>query len=125
MLTGLASVSRERLLQKLAIAGVSERDSKITSYAVPAQSLDALLDCYKRPTVDVLCIDAEGHDFEVLKSFSLPTYKPRLVMLEVHNLSPADRSMCLAHLQEHGYAISRSLGDLIAARIDAFDSILA
>lgn len=37
--------------------------------------------------IDLLCIDVEGHDFNVLKSISLEKYKPQVIIIEMHDCS--------------------------------------
>jgi len=34
---------------------------------------------------DLLCIDVEGHDFEVLCSLDLNTYRPKVIVIEMHD----------------------------------------
>ncbi len=40
--------------------------------------------------IDLLCIDAEGHDFEVLNSIDLDKYAPYLVVIDMHDFSIDD-----------------------------------
>ena len=37
------------------------------------------------PLFDLLCIDVEGHDYEVLLSLDLKLYRPRLIVIEMHS----------------------------------------
>ena len=37
---------------------------------------------YKNRPIDLLCIDAEGHDFTVLKSLDFERYDPKLIVVE-------------------------------------------
>jgi len=39
---------------------------------------------YKNRQIDILSIDAEGMDFEVLKSLNMEIYKPKIVLVESH-----------------------------------------
>lgn len=36
-------------------------------------------------TIDLLSIDVEGHDFNVLKSINLRKYRPKLIIIEIHD----------------------------------------
>jgi FkbM family methyltransferase len=36
------------------------------------------------PSFDLLSIDVEGHDFEVLTSFNIDVFRPRLIVIEMH-----------------------------------------
>ena len=38
---------------------------------------------YKRKQIDFLSIDAEGADYEVLRSLDLKKYKPKLICIEI------------------------------------------
>ena len=47
-------------------------------------SLSTILDGGKVPKdFDLLCIDVEGHDFEVLSSLNLNIYRPKLIVIEM------------------------------------------
>lgn len=58
--------------------------------------------------IDLLCIDVEGHDFEVLSSIDLDKYQPYLIVIEMLDFSFNE---CLNHrvyklLTEKGYTLS-------------------
>ena len=57
--------------------------------------------------IDLLCIDVEGHDFEVLKSINLLHYQPKLIVIEMHefNLESVDSSEIYLYLKEHNYRL--------------------
>ena len=61
---------------------------------VKSQKLDQILNKtkYKRSLIDFLSIDAEGADYEVLKSLSFKKYKPKLICVEIwkNNIKNAD-----------------------------------
>lgn len=49
-------------------------------------SLNSLLDSCNAPKdFNLLCIDVEGHDFEVLSSLNLSIYRPKLIVIEMHS----------------------------------------
>jgi FkbM family methyltransferase len=66
--------------------------------------------------IDLLHIDAEGHDFEVLKTVDFATHPPRLILLEQKHLSPGDRDALMDLLTGHGYTLSDAGWDLCAVR---------
>ncbi len=39
---------------------------------------------YAKQQIDLLSIDAEGHDFNVLRSINLELYKPKVIIIESH-----------------------------------------
>jgi hypothetical protein len=52
----------------------------------------------------LLCLDCEGADFDVLKSASLDTYKPKWIMFESHNHSNFKRDDSISnYLETQGY----------------------
>lgn len=61
-----------------------ENPRSLPEMTVPAQTLDAIL---KRrewlPEFELLVIDTEGHEENVLKGFSIETWKPKLVIIEM------------------------------------------
>jgi len=73
-----------------------------------AVRLQTLLRRHGVPRVfDLLSVDVEGHDYEVLTSFDIEEYRPRVVVIELHdldleNLSP--HPVC-AYLNDHGYRL--------------------
>lgn len=56
---------------------------------------------------DLLSIDVEGHDYEVLTSLDLGRYRPKVIIIEMHDFAfssiPTDR-IC-QHLQKNGYEL--------------------
>lgn len=59
------------------------RDDYVESI-VETDTLTNLIDQtkYKDKPIDLLCIDAEGHDFTVLRSLDLKRYDPKLIVIE-------------------------------------------
>ncbi len=66
--------------------------------------------------LDLLHIDAEGHDLKVLMSLNLKKYTPRIIMIEHKNLSQNDRASLLYYLKDNGYQLKVFKYDLIALR---------
>ena len=48
---------------------------------------------YKNKQIDFLNIDAEGADYEVLKSLDFKTYKPKLICIEIWGAGPSKVSI--------------------------------
>lgn len=56
----------------------------VTSISAKAQTLATLFEQYEVPSdFDLLSIDVEGHDLQVLKSFEINRYRPRLIVIEI------------------------------------------
>ncbi|MHC5020579.1 MAG: FkbM family methyltransferase [Planctomycetota bacterium] len=83
---------------------------------VEVVTLAQLLERHDLDHIDLLHIDAEGHDFEVLKTLDLDARPPRLILLEQKHLGAADRAALESLLQGHGYSLSDCGWDLAAVR---------
>jgi FkbM family methyltransferase len=71
---------------------------------VPCWTLKTLLDRVKPARgIDLLQIDAEGWDYEIIRSIDFAAVRPRILRYEHQVLSERDRNACLALLAENGY----------------------
>lgn len=68
---------------------------------VPARRLTAILEEQGVSDIDLLSVDAEGHDLEVVRSLDLERYRPRLIVVEYGER----RAEILDHLHGHRYAL--------------------
>lgn len=94
----IASVSK-RLLIKPGHSG-----SDVAAVEVPCWTFDRLLAESGAPEkIDLLQIDAEGFDFEIIRSIRFDRVKPRIIRYEHALLSNSDRNECLRLLSEQGY----------------------
>jgi FkbM family methyltransferase len=66
--------------------------------------------------VDLLQIDAEGYDYEILKSIDYRRLKPAIVRFEFAHFSRRDLDNCLQMLSGHGYRFLTEWKDVIAVR---------
>jgi FkbM family methyltransferase len=64
--------------------------------------------------VHLLHIDAEGFDYEVLKTMNLGSDPPAAILLENKNLSDADKRELVSLLRRHGYLVDQNGGDYFA-----------
>ena len=75
---------------------------------VKTVSLSSVLKVCNAPqSFELLSIDVEGHDFEVLCSLDFGTYRPKLIVIEMHGfnlLAPAD-SKIYNYLVENHYEL--------------------
>lgn len=55
---------------------------KFKTIAVPVRTVDALLDRWEFPRLDLLCIDTEGTELDVLRGCDLRRWKPRVIVTE-------------------------------------------
>lgn len=93
------------------------KDSPLPNQAVrklKTQSLNNILQStqYFNKRIDLLTIDAEGHDFNVLKSLDLKIYNPKMIIIESHfrnfeNIRGSDLYQYLIH---KGYIFANWVG---------------
>ena len=86
------------------------RDSVFGTRTVTTRTLDEILGAspFAGRRIDLLSIDVEGKDFEVLRSLSLPLYRPQAVVIEsLHatSLESIARLDLYRHLAGHGYRL--------------------
>lgn len=55
--------------------------------------------------VDLLQIDAEGHDYAILKNVDFNVIKPKMIQFEHRHLNNDDKKECIAMLKDSGYII--------------------
>lgn len=80
-----------------------EYQSDISS--IQTTSLNQLLESTDIKSIDLLCIDVEGHDYEVLESISLEKYVPKIIIIEMHNcdLDSIKEHKIYQYLELNGY----------------------
>ncbi|HXH72014.1 MAG TPA: FkbM family methyltransferase [Mariprofundaceae bacterium] len=78
------------------------------------RTLDEIIEAtvYKNRQIDLLTVDAEGHDLEVLRSLSFDTYKPKLILVELHTdgIDEVLASPLHRFLAEKGYTLCNWVG---------------
>lgn len=84
-----------------------------SSKFILTQSLSEILQLNKIKKIDLLCIDVEGHDFQVLQSIDLNLYRPKLIVIEIHNFSfeNLENNEIYSYLKKNQY---KMIGYLIA-----------
>ena len=93
---------------------------RVVPYTVPCTTLDALLRKHDIATLDLLQIDAQGGDFDVIRSLDIERIQPRWINFE-HTLLGASTEECMAYLSHKGYNLSPGLdetNDLLATRLN-------
>lgn len=85
----------------------------IVSYQVRCLKLDFIIDKYFfDKNLDLVFIDAEGHDDDVIKSIDFNKCKPRAIFYESHNLGSKNEQIKLL-LSSNGYEIIQFKGDAV------------
>ena len=76
--------------------------------ALRSVTLGQLFEQHKVPySFELLSIDVEGHDYEVLTSFDLSSYRPRAILVEMHGFlqSAPESNKVFAYLASNGYRL--------------------
>ena len=58
----------------------------------------------------LLCIDAEGMDFQILSEFPFELHKPDVICVEEHGDNQHDHKNISSLLMDHGYSLHKRLG---------------
>lgn len=71
------------------------------------RTLTSILDEYwpAGEAIDLLSIDVEGHDFQVLKSLDLSRYRPKIVVIEMHEFERITETELFRYLTENGFEL--------------------
>jgi FkbM family methyltransferase len=69
--------------------------------------------------VHLLHIDAEGYDYEVLKTLNFDNHLPDAILIEHKHLCSADREEMLSKLSNYHYSVDDCGGDYFAVHKDA------
>ncbi len=111
-LGGLASFSKQRLLDWQRQDGKGFPGCSVESLSVPCITFDDVL---KDATyVDLLHIDAEGYDLVLLGLFDFERFTPPIVRFEHVHLSRADWDDAVRHLARYGYRVVQEEYDTTA-----------
>lgn len=85
---------------------LNEGQKVVRRTMMKTRTLTSILDQCNAPSqIDFLSIDAEEHDFNVLKSLDLQKYSPKLIIMELEDFVPANPSShpVYIYLIERGY----------------------
>ena len=95
---------------------VNQQDAQamIEELDCPAISIEDLLNQHQWKSLDVLQVDAEGYDFEVIKS--LGRFRPSIINFESFNLSREAWSEWKRWAEEEGYGYIQGRMDTLAIR---------
>ena len=81
---------------------------------VKGVTLHSLFEKHQIQELDLLQIDAEGFDYEIIRSIDFAKTKPAIIHYEHMVLSQADRNACLELLAENGYRFFLEDSDTLA-----------
>lgn len=74
---------------------------------VVTQTLNAILEKNLSPErpIDLLTIDVEGHDLQVLKGLNFNKYRPKIIVIEMHEFHDIESTEIYQHLTAEGYSL--------------------
>lgn len=90
---------------------------------VPCLTLDALLKKHNVTQIDILAIDAEGHDWTIFKQLDLTKYRPSFIKVEYINLTDSEKEQIRSKLKAAGYKYSISGQDINAVPEEQHQSV--
>jgi FkbM family methyltransferase len=91
-------------------------EDKIRSFRVQCISVNSLIQKYwDSNRIDLIFIDAEGHDDEIIRAIDFGTTHPKAVLFESHNLG-GRKQETYNFLSGKGYKVSDLGGDSVAVR---------
>jgi FkbM family methyltransferase len=82
---------------------LTDKDIKVIQ--VPCVTVQDIVDKYQLPRVDVIQMDAEGHDATIVLSIDFTKIQPKILLFEHAAMSFETYMTCMAHLEAHGYSV--------------------
>ena len=86
-----------------------------------ATTLPALLQGHPLQSVDVVCIDAEGHDYQIMAQFPFETFHPWVIQCELVNMPKAEQNALKRLLDAQGYIHTKAGYNLLAVSLRFFE----
>ncbi len=104
----------------------SEGDKEtVEKYAKRVQvkciTFETLLKKHKLKKFDIVSIDAEGHDYNILKQIDLKKHRPKLIRAEWNSLSEKERDAIIKKYNDAGYHYEISDMNIDACPKEIFD----
>jgi FkbM family methyltransferase len=98
---GIGSFKREHVLKHVDyIPDIAER---LVCTDVRTLTFEALCERHHVERIDLLHIDAEGSDFDLIRTIDIERHRPRLLIYEHYHLSTSDQAACRRLLEGHDY----------------------
>lgn len=91
-------------------------DDDIIATPVPCHTVESALAAAGLRHVDLIQIDAEGYDWQILRSIDFTRLRPAILRFEYRHMGDRDADICLAHLAGHGYRFLTDERDIIACQ---------
>jgi hypothetical protein len=96
---------------------VNEPAAYICEKLVRCEPLMSVLDRHKVATIDLFHVDAESHDYRIIRQIDFERFRPKLILYEHCALNADDLHAARAMLSANGYDLTNcSQVDTIAVR---------
>jgi FkbM family methyltransferase len=115
-LDGLGSLDEKIILSHS--EDIPELNSLIVEEVVHTLTFSSLLEKYNIKNIHILHIDAEGHDFEIIKTIDFAVIRPDIIIYEFHHLTLYTHHKSVNYLQNKGYEVYRSHNSFDAIAVD-------
>lgn len=115
----IGSLSLQSVLHPYHVANIPDLAQRVLCAEVPCLTLQSLLHEHPLPTVDLVHVDAEGHDDDIVAQIDLVSLRPTLLLYEHQHLNDDRRAALTARLGENGYVVLDLGPDALAVRSDA------
>jgi FkbM family methyltransferase len=89
---------------------------KVSEITVPGRTLDSILDENGAQRIDFLTIDVEGHEWDVLRGFTISRWRPEIVIIERNTLLPDRRIVTFMFRAGYSYLRTRGVNDWFVLR---------
>jgi FkbM family methyltransferase len=106
---GVASLNRNHVLEHLA----AQYYSVVESDRVECLTVKELLKRNHINQIDLLHIDAEGHDWMILQQFDFDVVRPKIVLFERKHLNRGDQEAARKMMQDAGYQVKAMEWDFL------------
>jgi FkbM family methyltransferase len=100
-------------------------DSEIVAQQVVCHTVNSALRAAGLTNVDLIQIDAEGYDWQIIRSLDFERVRPRILRFEYRNMPPRDADACLSLLASHGFRFILETRDIIAHQSAELSATLA
>lgn len=88
------------------ITDIPDIEERVVCVDIKALSFESLCNRLCIRSIDLLHIDAEGYDFEILKTIDFRRHQPIVLIYEHHHLGKDDRLDCAKRLEAAGYELA-------------------
>jgi FkbM family methyltransferase len=113
----LGSFSREHIVKHG--DDISDVGDRIVRTTVPSSTFESLCRRHGIERLDLVHIDAEGHDAVILRLIDLDKHRPAIVIYEHKHLDEPERAACHAYMSQHGYHWVEEGHDTVCVRRSA------